>query len=171
MPQRIQKETLNELVECAYCHMAFHVSKGTVIDDKNYCPRCVEHAKPQPKPSFTKLPAMPKDSWTFRKAQMSPQHSSMEMAVLKKLSDKGVQVMTDFEFCLQKTTPDFWFPGKRIAVYVDGPVHVGREDRDEALRELLRKRHGVNVVSIPYVADTEMERERVFNLIMEETKP
>jgi very-short-patch-repair endonuclease len=71
---------------------------------------------------------------------------------------------------LQKTTPDFWFPDKRIAVYVDGPVHVGREDRDEALRELLRKRHGVNVVTVAYVADTEMERERVFGVVMEAVK-
>jgi len=167
---RIEKETLNELVECASCHMAFHVSKATVVDDKYYCPQHADQAKPPLKQGFTRASSIAKDSWEHRKAQMSPQHSSMEQAILARLSGKDLNVMTDFEFCLQKTTPDFWFPDKRIAVYVDGPVHVGREDRDEALRELLRKRHGVNVVTVAYVADTETERERVFNLIMEATK-
>ena len=159
-----------ELKSCEKCGMPVHRSKMGLVAGKLVCPKCAGITEPVKKPEFTKLPAMPTDSWTFRRAQMSPQHSSMEMAILKKLSDKGVQVMTDFEFCLQKTTPDFWFPDKRIAVYVDGPVHVGREDRDEALRELLRKRHGVNVVTIAYVADTEMERERVFGVVMEAVK-
>jgi ParB/RepB/Spo0J family partition protein len=170
IPQRIQRETLNELVECANCHMGFHISKATVVDDKYYCPQHADQAKPPLKQGFTRASSIAKDSWEHRKAQMSPQHSSMEQAILARLSGKALNVMTDFEFCLQKTTPDFWFPDKRIAVYVDGPVHVGREDRDEALRELLRKRHGVNVVTVAYVADTETERERVFNLIMEATK-
>jgi very-short-patch-repair endonuclease len=159
-----------ELRSCEKCGMPVHRTKMSLVDGKLVCPKCAGVAEPAAKPEFTKLPAMPKDAWTFRRAQMSPQHSSMEMAVLQRLNGKGVQVMTDFEFCLQKTTPDFWFPDKRTAVYLDGPVHQGREDRDELLRELLRKRHGVNVVSIPYVADTETERERVFGVVMEAVK-
>jgi very-short-patch-repair endonuclease/transposase len=168
--QSAQEYIATELRTCEKCGMAAHRTKMSLVDGKLVCPKCAGVAEPAAKPEFTKLPAMPKDAWTFRRAQMSPQHSSMEMAVLQRLNGKGVQVMTDFEFCLQKTTPDFWFPDKRIAVYLDGPVHEGREDKDELLRELLRKRHGVNVVSIPYVTDTEAERERVFGVVMEAVK-
>ena len=74
---------------------------------------------------------------------------------------------TDRDFCLQQTTPDFYFPEQRTAIYIDGPVHAKREDRDELLRELLAKRYDVKVVSIAYKAFTKEETERVFHEIME----
>jgi len=79
-------------------------------------------------------------------------------------------VIMDRPFCLQQTIPDFWIPELKLAIYLDGKPHRGREDHDELLREQLRKRHGVRVLSIPYEANTEQERERVFGVIMEALK-
>jgi hypothetical protein len=42
----------------------------------------------------------------------------------------------------------------------------GREDRDEALRELLAKRHGLKVVSIPYERYSQKEKERILEEIL-----
>jgi very-short-patch-repair endonuclease len=92
------------------------------------------------------------------------------MEIRKKISGKGWSILTDIEFCLLKTTPDFWLPEKNLAVYLDGPVHLHKQERDEALRDLLKKRHGVRVLSIPYEANTQQERERVFGVIMEALK-
>lgn len=64
------------------------------------------------------------------------------------------------------TTPDIYFPEQRLAIYIDGPVHKGREDRDEALRELLAKRHGLKVVSIPYERYSQKEKERILEEIL-----
>lgn len=166
-----QEYIATEIIKCEKCDQPVHRSKASIVGGKLVCPKCSGKTEPVKKPGFTKLSTKPQETWEHRKAQMSPQHSNMENAILIRLSDRGVKVMTDFEFCLQRTMPDFWFPDKQLAVYLDGVVHQGKEDRDEALRDLLRKRHGVNVVSIPYVADSELERERIFGIIMEETKP
>jgi very-short-patch-repair endonuclease len=100
---------------------------------------------------------------------MAPQHSRMEDAILSKLHEKGVgPVIVDREFCVQSTTPDFYFPSKTLVVYLDGPVHVGKEDRDEQLRESLAKRYGLKVVSIPYESFSQQEVDRVFEQIMKE---
>jgi len=64
------------------------------------------------------------------------------------------------------TTPDIYFPEHGLAIYIDGPVHHGREDRDEALRELLAKRHGLKVVSIPYERYSQKEKERILEEIL-----
>ena len=96
---------------------------------------------------------------------MQPQHSQMELNILVKLKSLGIPVETDRSFCLQSTTPDYYLPTKNLAIYLDGPVHEGREDRDDALRELLRKRHGIRVLSIPYKSKS--EEQRVFEEIKE----
>jgi len=169
--QNIQENVLQELVECNICHMGVHKSKAHLINGKYVCPRCFERlptayrktAKPK---SETKI-FKPKETWTQRKAVMQPQHSKIEEALLEKFSVKGLNVETDRDFCLQQTTPDFYFPERRTAIYIDGPVHAKREDRDELLRELLAKRYDVKVVSIAYKAFTKEETERVFHEIME----
>lgn len=92
---------------------------------------------------------------------MHPQKSSFELAVIQDLQAEGYAIETDKAFCLEQTIPDGYVSTKNAVIYLDGPVHVGREDRDERLRELLAKRHGCHVLSIPFKADTKAERERV----------
>jgi very-short-patch-repair endonuclease len=96
---------------------------------------------------------------------MQPQHSKIEDALLEKLHNANLKPLRDQKFCLQETKPDFLFKAENIAVYVDGPVHEGKEERDDRLRELLAKREGLDVVSISYKAFTKEETERVFNEI------
>jgi len=144
----------------------------------NLCSQCREKAKKNPehflglkqtKKTLEKIESTkPTDSWEFRKARMQPQHGKMEQALLLKLQEAQIRpVVTDRQFCLQTTTPDFYFPNKKLAVYLDGPVHKGREDRDEKLRGLLKKRQGVNVLSVPYTSMSKQETERIFTLIKE----
>ena len=111
------------------------------------------------------------DSWRHRKATMQPQHSRMEMEILFMLHEKGLCPMTNEDFCIQSTIPDFWFPSRRLAVYLDGEkVHRKRQDKDAYLRELLAKRHGVKVLSITYKGNSKREKSRVLKLIVEATK-
>lgn len=82
---------------------------------------------------------------------MHPKHSKIEWEILEDLAKEDLHPMMDKSFCVLSTTPDFYFPNERLAVYVDGEkVHLNRQDKDEWLRELLAKRHGVKVLSIPY---------------------
>lgn len=109
----------------------------------------------------------PKETWEHRKAVMTPQHSKMEHALRQKLAEKGFNPIVDYEICIQATTPDFYFVDKRLAIYIDGPVHNGHEDRDDLIREQLTKRHGIRVVSINYEVFTQQETERVLSQILE----
>jgi very-short-patch-repair endonuclease len=111
----------------------------------------------------------PKETWEQRKAVMSPQHSKMEEIILAKLYEKDVKpVIVDREFCVLSTTPDFYFPNRNLAVYLDGSVHDGKQDRDEQLRESLTKRHGLKVISIPYDGSSQQEVDRVLEQIIKE---
>ena len=111
------------------------------------------------------------ETWEYRKAIMHPQHSRIEHALLLKLHAKGLHPMVDKEFCVQATTPDFYFPDKNLAIYIDGKkIHSSRIDRDEELRGLLEKRHGVKVLSLSYDDYTEAEVARLLNAILEVVK-
>lgn len=180
--REIERETQEDeylyCERCAEMNMRTQVKRSEAKPFGRYnvlCTRCYSNAVKHPE-HFSRKPktAKPKpqvkeykpvEAWKDREARMHPQHSKMEDALLLKLHEADVRPTRDHEFCVQSTTPDFYFPAKQTAVYVDGPVHEGKEDRDEAIREKLAKRHGVHVVSIAYKADTETERERVFNEI------
>lgn len=163
---------INDLVSCDNCKMATHISRMKTLGDQDLCPLCFERLSKMPKAPEKPVydSEKPKETWEQRKAVMSPQHSKIEDALRVKFSEAGLECETDRVFCLQSTTPDFYFRSKNLAVYVDGEVHNGKQDRDEALRELLTKRHGIRTVSIPYKAFTKEETNRVFNLISEEVK-
>jgi len=76
--------------------------------------------------------------------------SNAEGKVFVALQQRGVKgFFTDMEICLQKTIPDFFWPSKGLAVYLDGPPHVGKEDRDDRIVEMLEKR-GIRVLRFPY---------------------
>jgi len=112
-----------------------------------------------------------KDAWTYRKARMQVPVSRMDEAVLVELQRLGIPFEAQKEFCLQSTTPDVYLPNKRIAIYLDGEkVHRKRDERDEALRELLTKRYGIRVISIPYKRFSKSELKRVIEKIKEAVK-
>jgi transposase len=170
IPQRIQRETLNELVECANCHMGFHISKATLIDNKNVCPRCAEHVKPQPKPKIEPTPFKPKETGDFRVAQMHPQKSKFELQVIQELQAEGLPLETDREFCVQKTVPDaiLKLKDRTIAIYIDNvETHKEGNERDEWLRGLLEKLYNVKVCPIRYRADTKEEVQRAKETVRE----
>lgn len=168
--QRIEKETLNELVECANCHMGFHISRATLIDDKNYCPRCAEHVKPQPKPKIEPTPFKPKETGEYRKALMHPQKSKFELAVIQELQAEGLPLETDREFCVQKTIPDaiLKLKDRTIAIYIDCvATHKEGNEQDEWLRGQLERLYDVKVLPIQYKADTKEEVQRAKEQIKE----
>lgn len=110
------------------------------------------------------------ESWGHRLANMSPQHSKMESQVLDWLLKKDVHVEVEKEYCLLKTIPDFVIG--EVAVYLDGKeVHNGKQlDRDDELRELLRERYHMKVISLSFSCDSEREIERLGLAILKEVK-
>jgi len=170
IPQRIQRETLNELVECANCHMGFHISKATLIDNKNVCPRCAEHVKPQPKPKIEPTPFKPKETGDYRVALMHPQKSKFELAVIQELQAEGVHLETDVEVCAVKTTPDAIFQlrnGQMIAIYIDNEAtHPEGNGRDEFLRSKIEQQ-GWKILPVRWKNDSGEERQRAKEQIRE----
>ena len=107
------------------------------------------------------------DTWATRKARMSPPISEMEQTVQNMLQSKGYFFEAQKEVPIRTVIPDLWFEGNPpLSVFLDGPVHEGREDRDEELRDLLRKR-GVKVLSIRYERPTKEAVEEAVKQILE----
>ena len=168
---------LRPLVECARCHMADRNCQeygGEIL-----CLRCLELAKYKPEkvplrepsaPKVTTAIIKPKETWEHRRAVMTPQVSKMEEAVLVKLEQKGLHPEVQKEFCLRSTRPDYYFPQQNLAIFLDGPVHKGREDRDEAIRELLQRRCGVTPLGIAYEGTSQAELDEIVNKIVEATE-
>lgn len=98
---------------------------------------------------------------------MHPEVSDMEIAMQGRLYKEHRLFYYDHPFCLVSTKPDLFFPTKGIAVYLDGPVHKNRTDRDEELREKLAKRHNLKVISIEYKSFSKAEVDRVWKEIQE----
>lgn len=119
---------------------------------------------PPPKPKVYK----PKETAEYRVARMHPRISKMDEAVYVALQEKGIPVEFQREFCVQATTPDLYFPEHNLAVYIDGPVHTAREDKDERLRQLLSNRYGLRVVSVSYETFSESEVQRIVDEIKKE---
>jgi uncharacterized protein (UPF0297 family) len=93
--------------------------------------------------------------------------SRMEWEVYKALKVKGFKAEFQRSFCVMSTTPDIYIPDKGLAIYIDGvQVHVKRQEKDETLRELLAKRHGLKVISIPYERYSQKEKERILEEIL-----
>jgi len=180
IPQRIQRETLNELVECANCHMGFHISKATLIDNKNVCPRCAEHVKPQPKPKIEPTPFKPKETGDFRVAQMHPKVSKMDTAMLVRLQNneelRKLGWRIEFQkprtkvICISDVTLIDRF-GKEIDVYFDFvETHKNSEVEDDFRRQEAARIHKVEVIPLLYDAVTETEERRLEKAIVEQLK-
>ena len=167
-PQPIRTSPTQDLIDCANCHMATHITKAKNLNGKDLCPTCYERLAKLPKaPPKTVVASPVKESWEQRKAVMSPQHSKLEFSIIEALTAKGVRnVVQDRMFCVTSTTPDIFLPDKNLAVYLDGPVHMGKEDRDEQLRDLLTKWHNVKVAAFKYDEFSVKESERITQEIL-----
>ena len=99
---------------------------------------------------------------------MQVKHSRMEFEVLEDLNRAGLFPEMDKKFCVLSTEPDFYFADKNLAIYIDGEqVHRRREERDDYLRQLLAKRHGVTVLTFPYKSRSKRERIKIVEQIKE----
>jgi len=154
-PVRSYIETQEKpLVECECCHMGTRDPKPFGKYNQ-LCPNCYLQAVKYPRlfqrePTVTKPKEYkPKETGEFRRAQMSPGVSKMELAVLEELHKKGHMVEFQKMVCLEKTVVDFIVDGK--PVYLDGKrVHRNREWTDDRIRERLAKILGETVYAIPY---------------------
>ena len=87
--------------------------------------------------------------------------SNAEIKICNKLKhdERCLSMLTQKEFCLLSTKPDFYFPDVNLAVYIDGEqIHRKREAKDLELRELLKKRYGCTVRSFSYRAPITKKR-------------
>ncbi len=85
--------------------------------------------------------------------------SNLEIELLGLLNNRGFFPMTDIEIPLVSTTPDFLFLDERAAFYLDGDItHKNREQKDNELREMLRKRKNFKVFSYEYHAPASKSR-------------
>jgi very-short-patch-repair endonuclease len=78
----------------------------------------------------------------------------------------GVWYSSQEPFCVEQTIADIYLPVQNIAIFLDGPVHAKKSDRDEELREKLARRRGIKVLAISYKENSKSE----FKRIMEEIK-
>ena len=79
--------------------------------------------------------------------------SNAEMTLIVALQNRGVKGwFKDQEVILESTVPDFWFPTKGVAVYLDGEqVHSSEhaQNRDDRITRLL-ERKGIKVLRFRY---------------------
>jgi len=155
-----EKYKLKEKVEAAKAGVPVRLSRT----EKSEAAVTPEITKPTVEAKVTRPPKS-EETWEFRKARMSAPISRMDEAVLIEVQRLGEPVEFQREFCVQSTTPDLYFPKARLAVYLDGPVHEGREERDEALRDLLAKRYDVRVLSLRYEAFTDKAKQQILEEI------
>lgn len=93
----------------------------------------------------------------------------MEERIALRLQQAGVAFQSGREFCVARTTPDFFLPKQFIAVYLDGQaVHKGKRlDRDDFLRGQLTKHTGIKVLPIPYSGNSKRTEDSIVEQILE----
>ena len=171
-PQPIRTAPSDDIRKCQRCGHDCHITNlKRMNDDKDVCPMCrvnfYGHAVAK---TEAKGPArMPVESWTQRKAQMSPQHSKMEQNLYKRLKEAGYDAEIDHFFCTEGSVPDFYFPKENAVAYVDGEdVHKDEED-DEALRDKVVVRHKVRLLEpLRYKAWSQTVEDDLFKRIVNE---
>ena len=144
---RVPPPLISDYLECSNCHMSVHITKAKTLNGKDVCLGCYAQLVNLPKvPPKAEPSKKPVESWEQRKAQMSPQHSKMEMNLYKRLKEAGYDVELDHFFCTEGSVPDFFFVKENTIAYVDGEdVHKDEED-DEALRDKVVVRHKLRLL-------------------------
>lgn len=103
------------------------------------------------------------------KEAMAANPSRMEIAVAVALQAKGVRFRTQVPMSVTSADIEVERGGKPLFVFLDGPVHEGREDRDEEVRRLLAKR-GCDILELRYSSYSRRARDRLVGKILEETR-
>jgi len=177
-PKEVQIKKIEPpvMVQCSCCPLGTYSPKDW--NGFPVCPSCYDKLSQgkitltAPKATVEKPSEVreykPKETWAHRKAVMSPPVSKMEMLVLTKLAQQGKTPETQKVLCARPCRPDYYYelPSGPLAIFLDGPVHQGREDRDEELRTWLSNQ-GIRVVSIPYENPSESEAEDIAEKILE----
>ena len=101
--------------------------------------------------------------------QVKPEQCEMVEAVLQLLLDKGIQpVITNRKYSVT-TVIHLLFPSRNLGICLDDKNNVLLE-KDNVVREWLRKHHGMRVLSIIYGNRNKGEVERIVNEIVREVK-
>jgi ParB/RepB/Spo0J family partition protein len=153
-----------ELVECEYCGVSTRTPEyfgeaKHVLCEKHGADAVLrrqyynlffqkEHAKTQAKAPELKE-YHPKETPEFKIAQMHPQNSKMELALLEELNKRGLKVQYQVPVCLVQTVLDFVV--EDVPFYIDGKhVHLHREWKDDKIREMLTAKVGRTVFALEY---------------------
>jgi len=94
------------------------------------------------------------------KERMAPPISRMEEAVAALLQKSGIGFLMSERIPVAWACPDFTIVkgAKTICVYLDGPPHAGREEKDAQTRGLLSRR-GVTILEFRYGAYSQTQAE------------
>lgn len=88
------------------------------------------------------------------KARLHPKVSNAELELFKALSAAGLTggMLTQKTIVLKSTVPDFCWPEKRKALYLDGlQVHMGdKQQKHDEETSMLLEAKGWDVLRIPY---------------------
>jgi hypothetical protein len=167
---RTQQEMAAQIVDCEVCGRPMDRSKGSIVGGKIVCPKCAGKNKQPLKEPEPQTPGKPKETGEFRRAQMHPQKSKLELAVIQELQAEGLPLETDQEFCIQKTVPDavLKLKDRTVAIYIDNvATHEEGNERDEWLRSQLEKLYGFDICVVQYKSDSQEEREKAKETIRE----
>jgi len=142
---QVYQKYLGGTRECEQCGQQSPRQSMHFVNNKLVCPQCAGKTERPPitKPEPPQKPY--KEKPEQRRAVMQPQKSKIEWKIVEALRAKGYNVTTDIPIVVKEivTTPDFNFTlpnGKVVHGYIDGVIHEGkRRDKDEDLRDLLRK--------------------------------
>jgi len=108
---------------------------------------------------------MTKNKKTREQIQEQMHGSNMHRRIFEevgRIASGNMPVYFDREFILEMTIPDLYFPRQRLAIYIDGPVHRGKQvEKDEELRTMLESKRKLNVAVLKYDSDTDGEFQRL----------
>ena len=158
-----------QYVTCENCHETKRREETVRKNGHTYCLSCAKEVtlvgKPQIKDKATEY--KPKDTWSYRKSQMSLPESRVDIDGLKELQARGHKVKYGQKVCLVWTYTEYevdekaWF-------YNDGEeVHEGKEDRDTELRTLLAEVTHKPVYGIPYKVHSKKNVKEIVDFIEE----
>jgi len=164
-------------VQCSYCPMGTPYPKDW--NGQLVCPSCFDklsrgeitlkpiREKSESKEKTTRVEKRVYESGTWKETMEQPV-SRMDEAVRDELQRLDVPYKFQEPVCIKTVVPDIIIMkgDKPLAVFLDGEVHLKREDVDTENRELLTKR-GFRILQLKYDAFTEEQKKAIVSSIMD----